>query len=329
VLDADGSPLDDILLYRMEEQKYLMVVNASNKEKIEQWLNAVNAGEVIIDRDNPNRGLESSVKIVDRAVENDWVNVALQGPSGIKILLKLTGNKEDAQKLRCLKKTFFVELELSGITALIARTGYTGEEIAYEIFVARANAPRFWNLLLETGKEFGIKPCGLAARDSLRTEAGLPLYGHELKGDNNVMPTEAGYGAFIKRHKPFFIGRKAYIQREKQSARKVVRFKITTPNARAIKPGDVVIPASSVIPAQAGIQSTKIGVVTSCTLVPGQQNSAETAQANCQIGLALIDRKNAVQDAVLKVIPTPRPGTTQATQPVDAVVMPRFMTKSV
>ncbi|HLD36895.1 MAG TPA: glycine cleavage system aminomethyltransferase GcvT [Planctomycetota bacterium] len=324
VLDADGSPLDDILLYRMEEQKYLMVVNASNKEKIEQWLNAVNAGEVIIDRDNPNRGLESSVKIVDRAVENDWVNVALQGPAGIKILLKLTGNKEDAQKLRCLKKTFFVELELNGITALIARTGYTGEEIAYEIFVARANAPRFWNLLLETGKEFGIKPSGLAARDSLRTEAGLPLYGHELNGENNVMPTEAGYGAFIKRHKPFFIGRKAYIQKEKQSTRKVVRFRITTPNARAIKPGDAVM-----------VDNNRIGLVTSCTLVPGQQNSAETAQANsaetaqanCQIGLALIDKKNAVQDAVLQVIPTPRPGTTQATQPVDATILTRFMVK--
>lgn len=356
VLDADGSPLDDILLYRMparpdgrsggEEQKYLMVVNASNKEKIEQWLNAVNNGQVIIDRDNPNRGLESSVKIVDRAVENDWVNVALQGPSGIKILLKLTGSKEDAQKLRCLKKTFFVELELNGITALIARTGYTGEEIAYEIFVARANAPRFWNLLLETGQEFGIKPCGLAARDSLRTEAGLPLYGHELNGENNVMPTEAGYGAFIKRHKPFFIGRKAYIQREKQSAapegirdgkgsgivgpRKVVRFRITTPNARAIKPGDVVM-----------ADGNRIGLVTSCTLVSTpleatDVNSYKQSQSNQpstralltgQVGLALIDKKHAIQDAVLQVIPTPRPGTQQAPQSVDAVILTRFMVK--
>ncbi|MBI5778784.1 MAG: glycine cleavage system aminomethyltransferase GcvT [Planctomycetes bacterium] len=314
VLDAVGSPLDDILLYRMEEQKYLMVVNASNKEKIEQWLNAVNAGEVIIDRDNPNRGLESSVKIVDRAVENDWVNVALQGPIGIKILLKLTGSKEDAQKLRCLKKTFFVELELNGITALIARTGYTGEEIAYEIFVARANAPRFWNLLLETGKEFGIKPCGLAARDSLRTEAGLPLYGHELNGENNVMPTEAGYGAFIKRHKPFFIGRKAYIQREKQSEKKIVRFKITTPNARAIKPGDAVYQSAS----RPADQQTggQVGIVTSCTLATGGQ-----------IGLALIDKKNAIQDAVLQVIPTPRPGSQQTVQPVDAIILTRFMVK--
>ena len=343
VLDADGSPLDDILLYRLEEQKYLMVVNASNKEKIEQWLNAVNAGEVIIDRDNPNRGLESSVKIVDRAVENDWVNVALQGPAGIKILLKLTKNKEDAKKLRCLKKTFFVELDLGGIKALIARTGYTGEDIAYEIFVASANAPRFWNLLLETGSEFGLKPCGLAARDSLRTEAGLPLYGHELKGDNRVMPTEAGYGAFIKRHKPFFIGRKAYIQKEKQSTRKVVRFRITTPNARAIKPGDAVLANPPLSPLIRGVQgcvggdsgvcNDKIGLVTSCTLVPGQQNSAETAQANCQIGLALIDKKHAVpcsersesKDAVLQVIPTPRPGSQQVIQPVEATILTRFM----
>ncbi|MEW6025939.1 MAG: serine hydroxymethyltransferase [Planctomycetota bacterium] len=345
VLDADGEPLDDILLYKMQEEKYLMVVNASNKEKIEQWLNAVNDGQVIIDRDNPNRALEGRVNIVDLGMisatgEGVLVNIALQGPNSLRILLKLA-DQESVKILKRIKKTCFAWVTLGGIKALPARTGYTGEEIAYEIFVAKEDAARFWRQLLETGKEFGLKPCGLAARDSLRTEAGLPLYGHELNGDNKVMPTEAGYGAFIKRHKPFFIGRKAYIQKEKQSTvpegirdgkgsgivgpRRVVRFRITTPNARAIKPGDAVFQSASgpvsQSTSQTGGQSDSqtgrpIGLVTSCTLATGGQ-----------IGLALIDKKFAIEGGNLQVIPTPRPGSQQVAQPADAIILSRFIVK--
>lgn len=322
LLDADGNVLDDILLYRRAPQKYLMVVNASNKEKIEQWLHAVNNGQVIIDRDSPGRGLEGRVSIIDRAQVDEWVNLALQGPNSLKLLLKITGNREDARKLKSHKKTYALEVTLGGIRALAARTGYTGEDIAYEIFVPRDDATRFWNLLLESGKEFGLKPCGLAARDSLRTEAGLPLYGHELAGDNKVMPTEAVYGAFIKRHKPFFIGRRPYLVREKRLAipvnvpelRRIVRFKINAPNARAIKTGDAVTSGGS---------GNRIGFVTSCTLVP----ALEAGQPNCQIGLALVDKKYA-KGSELQIIPTPRPGAAQAPDPIEALILSRFMAKT-
>ncbi|MFH0887758.1 MAG: serine hydroxymethyltransferase [Planctomycetota bacterium] len=340
IFNPDGNIMDDILLYRLSEDKYLMVVNASNKEKIHQWLDAVNSHQFIIDRDNSKREMENSVVIKDWAEEDPIVNVALQGPAGLKILLSLTANKESAKKLRRLKKTFFTSLELggssktlmhlhpvrsdesvgnragqssgaktldasngAGINALIARTGYTGEDIAYEIFVPKADAVRFWNLLLETGKDLGLKPCGLAARDSLRTEAGLPLYGHELAGDNSITPFEASYGSFVKRHKPFFIGRKAYIEKDKQIHRRIVRFKVTTPNARAIKTGDSVLLNDN----------NKIGVVTSCTLAQ-----------NAQIGLALVEKKYA-KGTTLQIIPTPRPGSQIPPQPVQAVIMTRFM----
>ncbi|MFH1231085.1 MAG: glycine cleavage system aminomethyltransferase GcvT [Planctomycetota bacterium] len=306
ILDPDGNIMDDILLYYLSEDKYLMVVNAANKEKIHQWLDAVNSHQFIIDRNNPNREMENSVVIRDMAQQDIIVNVALQGPAGLKILLRLTSDKESAKELRRLKKTFFISLELSGIKSLIARTGYTGEDIAYEIFVPQEYAVRFWNLLLDTGKDLGLKPCGLAARDSLRTEAGLPLYGHELAGNKSITPAEAGYGAFIKRHKPFFIGRTTYIKKEQQLQNKIVRFKITTPNARAIKTGDAVLLNGS----------NKIGVVTSCTLAQ-----------NAQIGLALIEKKYANEGSTLQVIPTPRPGSQIPAQPVQAIIMTRFMTK--
>jgi glycine hydroxymethyltransferase len=90
---------------------------------------------------------------------------------------------------------------------IISRTGYTGERIAYEIFVHPEQAPALWAKLMEAGEPFGLKPCGLAARDSTRTEAGLPLYGHELAGSLGLNPADAGFGSYVKLWKPFFIGR--------------------------------------------------------------------------------------------------------------------------
>ena len=100
ILNADGDVLDDVLLYRLEPERYLIVANAANKEKIEQWLNAVNNAEVIIDRSNPDRELENKVNIIDRGVVDPWINIALQGQASLKILLKLAANKDDARKLR-------------------------------------------------------------------------------------------------------------------------------------------------------------------------------------------------------------------------------------
>ncbi len=104
--------------------------------------------------------------------------------------------------------------QLAGFDVIISRTGYTGERIAYELFVHPDKAPAFWKAVVAAGKPFGLKPCGLAARDSTRTEAGLPLYGHELAGPYGLNPANAGFGSYVKLWKPFFIGRDAFIAHE-------------------------------------------------------------------------------------------------------------------
>ena len=109
-------------------------------------------------------------------------------------------------------RTEFIETELAGFPVLLSRTGYTGEETAFELYLNPGHAPSLWNLILEKGRPLGVVPAGLGARDSTRTEAGLPLYGHELAGKHGINPMEAGYAGFVKLHKPYFIGRRRLIE---------------------------------------------------------------------------------------------------------------------
>jgi glycine hydroxymethyltransferase len=143
----------------------------------------------------------------------------------------------------------------------VARTGYTGEEWSFEILPHPDRAVELWNLLLEAGVPWGIKPCGLAARDSTRIEAGLPLYGHELAGDYNISPTEAGFAPYIKFHKPFFVGRAHCLEMERSKKMEVVRFRVTEKGVRALRSGDPVV----------NKRGQYIGRVTSCTLVGSHQ----------------------------------------------------------
>jgi glycine hydroxymethyltransferase len=146
-----------------------------------------------------------------------------------------------ADRLGRVRKTGLIECDLAGFDLIIARTGYTGEEIGYEIFVHPDRAVALWEKLLEAGKPFGLKPTALAARDSTRTEAGLPLYGHELAGPFDISPTGAGFAGYVKLHKPYFIGRAAHIEREKTRTMQVVRFRMNERGVRMPKTGDPVI----------------------------------------------------------------------------------------
>ena len=115
---------------------------------------------------------------------------------------------------------------LGDFDLIVSRTGYTGERVAYEFFVHPDRIVDLWHALLAAGEPRGLKPCGLAARDSLRIEAGLPLYGHEMEGPLNLTMAEAGFGTYPKAYKPFFIGREAYIERDAKRSSIVVRFKV-------------------------------------------------------------------------------------------------------
>jgi glycine cleavage system T protein len=290
-LGPDGNVIDDTFTYKLGEDWYYIVVNASNTEKMWAWLNGVNEGKYTIDREKPSLEVEGRVTLRDlhspETGPDRRVNIALQGPNSLTILLRMLNREDEKRRLRVLPWTNTMWADISGTRCLIARTGYTGERIAYEIYVSRDFAPEFWRKTLQAGADLGIKPCGLGARDSTRTEAGLPLYGHELAGPLNISPIEAGYAAFVRFHKPFFIGRKAMIENEKKRTMEIVRFRLLDKNIRALHLGDPV----------ASKRAKHIGYVTSSVLVD-----------EYQVGMAYVDRRMNVPGTRIEAFPAAASG---------------------
>ncbi len=253
LLDPEGGVIDDLFVYRRRKDLYLMVVNAANADKDWAWLNAVNDGQVRIDRHRPDlHALRPAVlrDLKDRTSgDNRRVDLALQGPASLAILQMLTDDPRLKDRLARVPKTGLIECELGGPSTgsgvrfdlVIARTGYTGEEFGYEIFVHPDRAVALWETLLEAGEPFGLQPCGLAARDSTRTEAGLPLYGHELAGPYDISPVGAGFGSYVKLHKPYFVGRTAHLEREQRRTMEIARFRMNERGVRMPKTGDPVV----------------------------------------------------------------------------------------
>lgn len=248
-LDQDGRVIDDVIVYRRARDRYLLVVNASNADKDWAWLNAVNEGRVLIDRERPDlRVLRPATirNLKDPSSGDDMrVDIALQGPASLAILQSLAADARLKDRLARVPKTGLIECELGkpgqAFDLVIARTGYTGEEIGYELMVHPDRALALWETLLEAGEPFGLQPCGLAARDSTRTEAGLPLYGHELAGRFDISPAGAGFAGYVKLHKPYFIGRSAYLAREKERTMEIARFRMAEKGVRMPKTGDPVV----------------------------------------------------------------------------------------
>jgi len=272
ILDPDGHVLDDIMVYRRRGDLYMMVTNAVNQGKILAWLLAVNSQEFLIDRDYPFREIEGSATIRDlkdpSCGEDQRIDIALQGPNSLAILLRLIEEPTLKRTLSRLRRFEFIERDIIGLPLIISRTGYTGEEIGFEFYVHPRHAVCLWQRLLEVGEDLGLKPAGLGARDSTRTEAGLPLYGHELAGPHDISPLEAGYGPFVKFHKPFFIGRRALLEKEAKREMEIVRFRLNNKGGRMLKQGDLVVDK----------RGRYIGTVTSCALVDGYQLGMAYAQ---------------------------------------------------
>jgi glycine hydroxymethyltransferase len=255
-LDTEGVPLDDLMIYRLAADHFLVVVNASNNDKVWTWLNAVKDGSVLIDPSQPWRKLAGRDRFALRDLRaasssaDQRVDIALQGKNSKQILQSLGG--DDFAKVNALAWAGVTRATLGGFDLIVSRTGYTGERIAYELFVHPDQAEALFRALIAAG----ATPCGLAARDSLRTEAGLPLYGHELGGDLKLNPADAGFGSYIKLWKPFFIGKAAFITRERQRDSEVVRFRLEKKGARPPHAGDKVLNSAGDV----------IGVVTSCSI---------------------------------------------------------------
>ncbi|MHC4842955.1 MAG: glycine cleavage system aminomethyltransferase GcvT [Planctomycetota bacterium] len=237
VLDAAGNVLDDIIIYQLKEEKFMVVVNAANEEKIKAYIKGLINNEVILDANEPDRKLEYKPEIRDlKDITNKGcrVDIALQGPASLNILNVIIEDKNLTEAITNLKPFRLIQTEIRGLDCIISRTGYTGASVGFELFVHPQKAPQRWNLLLEKGKESGLLPCGLGARDSLRIEAGLPLYGHELAGPFGITPFEAGYGWAVKLDKDFFIGKEQIEKKSQSYDMEVVRIEL--PGAKGIRP---------------------------------------------------------------------------------------------
>lgn len=189
ICDADGGILDDLIVYRLGETEYMIVANASNAQNV---LNVLR-----------NHAEEFEVDVRDD--RDAYALLAVQGPESPGILKSLTDSDLDGLK-------YYAGLPgtVAGVPALIARTGYTGED-GFELFVAPGDAEKLWGALMEAGKPVGLVPAGLSCRDTLRLEAGMPLYGHELTAE--LTPFDAGLGRVVKFEKTSqsdtFVGRAA------------------------------------------------------------------------------------------------------------------------
>ncbi|MDH7486720.1 MAG: glycine cleavage system aminomethyltransferase GcvT [Anaerolineae bacterium] len=259
LLDPDGNVIDDLMVYCRAPDLYLMVVNAVNEDKDWAWLNAVNDGGVLLDR---RRRIEPEGRAILRHLkdpasgERQRVDLALQGPASMRVLQRLADDATTAAALGRLPRTFLMEGRFAGLDLIVARTGYTGEEVGYELFVHPEQAVTLWKRILEAGHDLGVQPTALGARDSTRTEAGLPLYGHELAGPFHINPIEAGFSSYVKLHKPYFIGRQALVEKGYNTGKAVIRFRMREKGVRVPKTGDPVTDKRGQV----------IGYVTSCSL---------------------------------------------------------------
>jgi aminomethyltransferase len=197
-----GGFVDDILVHKVADDHFFLCVNSSNQEKDFEHIRSQNRFDAEVEFSS------------DR-----YAQLAIQGPRARDIVQKLT-----PVDLGGIKYYWFADGEVLGIPARIAHTGYTGED-GFEIYVPPSAAERVWNELMQAGAEFGIKPCGLGARNTLRLEAKMALYGHEI--DASISPLEAGLGWIVKLDKGDFVGRDALLkQKEAGLQRRLVGFEM-------------------------------------------------------------------------------------------------------
>ncbi len=266
-LTPNASVIDDTLVYRRGWDNYLVVVNASNDDKDRTWLESVRDGKVLIDLGRPwarTYGYEATIRNLrdPKAGSAMRVDIALQGPKSRDTLFAMGVDDKTRARIMKLKRTELCDAVIGGFDLIVSRTGYTGEKLAFELFVHPERVVDFWNAVLKAGEAFGVKPIGLGARDSLRTEAGLPLYGHEMGldsgkfGERDLGVAEGGFGSYVKTYKPWFIGRDAYVAREKERKGVVIRFTFDEQRTRMAHNGDPVMDG----------EGKRIGFVTSCAI---------------------------------------------------------------
>ena len=301
ILRPDGRVMDDLLIYMLGRERFLVVCNASNEDEVLGWLRLAASGEARLSDERPDLRLDAlprvrSLKDPAESGEDMLVDLGLQGPTSLAVLRALAGtDRAAAERVQDLQRSEQIELTLGGFELIVSRTGYTGEEFGYELFIHPDRAPELWTRLMEVGADHGITPAGLGARDSLRAEAGFPLYGHELAGPEDILPAEAGYAAFVKEHKPFFVGREPHLARAHRSKRHVARIRFEHSGIRMFQQGDPVV----------NMRGEVVGTIAS-SFQPGDH----------QMALALVEGAPPRPGQRFGVFHTPRRAGTVACKPV-------------
>lgn len=252
--NAEGGTIDDLVVYKFGEESYLAVVNASNREK---------------DYAHMAQNVLPGTKAED--ISDSVAQLALQGPNAPAIMKTLLPEDQ-------IPKGYYTALPnvvIDGMNCMISRTGYTGE-LGYEIYTAKENAEKLWKTLRKAGEPFGLIPCGLGARDTLRLEAAMPLYGHEM--DETITPLEAGLDFGVKLNKEAFIGKEALVA---AGAPKRVRVGLAVTGRGIIREHQDVY-----------LGQEKIGVSTSGTFCPLLDKA---------VAMALIDADYAAVGTALEV----------------------------
>jgi aminomethyltransferase len=235
----NGGILDDLVIYKMDEERYMLVVNASNREKDAGWIRGHINGAVFED------------------LSDSFGQIALQGPASASILASVSETIPEKYY------TFIEKGKAAGFDCIVSQTGYTGET-GFELYCKSEDTEGLWKALLETGREQGLIPCGLGARDTLRLEAAMPLYGHEM--DEKVNPFEAALSFAVKMDKPDFIGKAALEPFLSKDKLKRIRTGLRVTGRGIIREQCPVY-----------VQGSSIGITTSGTFAPHLKQSIAMA----------------------------------------------------
>lgn len=271
--NESGGTIDDLYLYRLAADRYLLIINASRIDEDLSWIR----------QQHGNRSSGKQATINDRSA--DLAAIALQGPNSDAVMAAVFTEASiggaEFKTVTELAKNQIGKFATDGADAWIGRTGYTGED-GFEIITENETIELIWNKLLTTGHASCLQPCGLGARDTLRTEMGYPLYGHELT--ETISPIEAGVGFFVAFDKPSFIGReKLFAQKQHRTGRRTVAFTMS---------GKSPPPRPHYVVFQANSNDAAIGEVTSGTQSPS---------LNCGIGLALVNSQDLKPGASISI----------------------------
>ena len=270
--DENGIVLDDLIVYRVSADKYLMVVNAANDDKVQAHLAGI--AEKIGDRlaDLPViRDLRDPSSGEDRRLV-----MPLQGPKSKELLLSIIESPADKEKFDSLGSFCFCDINIGGIQTLVCRTGYTGAAVGCEFLIHPDKVGDLWDIILDAGKEEGVLPCGLGARDSLRIEAGLPLYGHELEGEFGISPFQAGYNWAVDLEKDWFLGIEAVKAKAENFDMRIFRLEFDgSKGVRPVREYDGVLDID--------------GVCVGCILSSVKVDEKQVALAYCKVGSLRVD----------------------------------------